>query len=90
MTDQLQELQDFILKFTKFEFKEKDNWLVVWAFFQYEGINVTIEGYSIDRNDELGTSINRVILMMIGDSTNKAFKIYQRDQKIENILKIKK
>ena len=93
MTDELlndillQELQDFILECTRFEFKEVNNDLYIWAFFRYDDINLSIEEYGINRNEELGASINRIILMMIGDETKKSYKIFKRNQKIENILK---
>lgn len=86
MDNELKQLGDFILKFTKFEFKEKNDDFTIWARFHYEGITSTVEGWSTDKNDEIYISIWRVILVMISEDTKKAHKIYLRNQKLENIL----
>ena len=84
---ELTPLLNFIRNHTKLSFKDLSTNLSICGEFQYEGKKSSIEGWTIKRTDEIGKSIDIVILMLINDITNNAFLIYQRDQKIENILK---
>jgi hypothetical protein len=87
MNAELRPLLDFILKHTHFSFKEySTEEISVWANFQYEGIKSSVEGFRVKRLDAIGNQIDVVVIMLISEATQKAFKIYQRNQILETIL----
>ena len=90
MNAELRPLLNFILNHTQFSFKSLihspiDN-LTIWANFHYEGITATIEGFPVKKTDVIGNYIDGVCLMLIDENTQTAFKIYQRNQKLQTIL----
>lgn len=91
MNAELRPLLNFILNHTQFSFKSlihspiEDN-LTIWANFHYEGINASVEYWSVNRNDVIGNHIDGVCLMLINENTQTAFKIYQRNQILKTIL----
>lgn len=91
MNAELRPLLNFIQNHTQFSFKSlihspiEDN-LTIWANFHYEGINSSVEGFPANRSDEIGKSIDIVVLMLINENTQTAFKIYQRNQILKTIL----
>lgn len=91
MNVELKPLTAFIQNHTQFSFKEVPHSpmgddITIWAEFHYEGITATIEGWSVNRTDEIGKSIDIVVLMLINENTQTAFKIYQRNQILKTIL----
>ena len=91
MNAELRPLLNFILNHTQFSFKEvpgspMGDDVTISANFHYEGITATIEGFPVKKTDVIGNHIDGVCLMLISDNTQKAFKIYQRNQKLQTIL----
>lgn len=91
MNVELKPLTNFILNHTQFSFKEVPHSpmgddVTISANFHYEGINASVEYWSVNRNDGIGKSIDEVVLMLISDNTQTAFKIYQRNQILKTIL----
>lgn len=91
MNVELKPLTDFILNHTQFSFKEiphsfMGDDMTISGNFHYEGINSSVEGFSVNRTDEIGKSIDIVVLMLINENTQTAFKIYQRNQILKTIL----